>query len=408
MNTTSTQKGHKKTDRSNASDAVRILSPRQELAILRGHVYEFDSKYRSRDKTPEKDVWRPYRFAVRDVVIGIVVIRHNVKDNTLEVDFCLTEDPPFFEEYTGTKMVTLFLLSEAFMCGSSMGIQFSKNVKGKQVPPLIYDLAYLSGVQLKFSEKGQITPSEARQLYLNLTGFSDEVQDVIKLLAVEGKVRPERICYMVNNGIWNREEIEILLMGSTFPENALLGKIRWETLLLLENSLLQARTACLGGALLRKLAHREVIQAGKVVDLEANERVVETSFNYRYQALEITCTEVLEIPWLENGTQKIKPGDLVIARLVARERSSIKHFRKVDTASLKALVDSHDTKRKRPKKHYFVLLPLDASELDTSTLKKYRKDVKELGARLMIAPDPVSEYDKDAIARLEKSEVTRQ
>ncbi len=93
--------------------------------LLSAHVRRFEELLQRRD--PREKDWRPYRFAVRDAVIGVVVLRYQPKESILEVDVCITKDPEAFDGYSGTKLVTLFMLSEAYKSGSSMGMRFTKN-----------------------------------------------------------------------------------------------------------------------------------------------------------------------------------------------------------------------------------------------------------------------------------------
>jgi hypothetical protein len=79
-------------------------------------------------------LWRPYRFAVRDVIIGLVVVKHNRRDSLLEVDVCISTTLPQFEKHSGARLMTIFLLTEAFFCGGSMEIHFTRNVEGQKVP----------------------------------------------------------------------------------------------------------------------------------------------------------------------------------------------------------------------------------------------------------------------------------
>jgi hypothetical protein len=400
--------------------STKVLTPQEEMKHLQEHVKAFEREFLSKDRVPPKDAWRPHRFAMRDVILGIAVIRHNARsrkydpkrhletmfstgNNTLQVDFCLSENPPFLPEYEGTKILALFLLSEAFMCGSSMEIEFTPNVNGGRVPGLLYDLAFLNHVQLRHADRGRITPKEARQLYLNLTGFSEDVQTKIMELALGGEVKPERVCYMVNSGIWKREEIEILLMGSTFPDLALLGDIDFERYLLMENCMLQARTAVMGGTLLRKLAYREVLRDGKAVDVEATERILKARFNPEYHALEITCDEDLPIPWLDEDI-KVKAGQVVMVMLVSRDGTSTYLRKKADLELLGNMIENQTA---RPKKHFFLLLSVDAQDKDGAEYKKYKRRVEALEANLLLCPINVSDLDSDALQRLEKSKVTR-
>ena len=116
--------------------------------IYKKHVKRFGEAYLSKNKTPRNHVWRPYRFATRDVVIGNVVVRHSQGDNLLEVDVCLTHTPDIFEDYEAERVMLTFLLAEAFKCGGSIEIRFTKEVEGGEVPTNIRDFALWNEIYL--------------------------------------------------------------------------------------------------------------------------------------------------------------------------------------------------------------------------------------------------------------------
>lgn len=121
------------------------------------HVKKFEEEYLQTGKLPRNHVWRPYRFCSQDVVLGLIVVRHSVDNNCLEVDVCMTSDIPDFEEGSGAKVTASFLLTEAYKCGGSMEIRFSENVESHHVPLAICQLANKYGVKLEHVSKGLIT-----------------------------------------------------------------------------------------------------------------------------------------------------------------------------------------------------------------------------------------------------------
>ncbi len=139
---------------------------RESMAKLLKYLARYNSEYSVDGKLPKAYVWRPYRFALKDIVLGRVVIRHNRNDNTVDVAVCLCEDHPDFEDHNGTKFVCAFLLSEAFMCGSSMTIRFVKEeqVEGEtklqldKMPDAIIEYVNYLGVKLNHISDARITP----------------------------------------------------------------------------------------------------------------------------------------------------------------------------------------------------------------------------------------------------------
>lgn len=229
-----------------------IISP-DDKKLLEKHLQDFEQRFCDSSgeivKMPRDQHWRPVRFAVRDVIFGVLVLKHEAKNNIILVDFCLSDDPLEIDGYSGTKIATIFILSEAYKSGSSMGIRFTSNFgkESRQVPGKIYDLAYDYGVELKKASEGVITPKEARYLYLALTEFHPEVEKFVMELSLADRISPERICYMVHHLTYTKDEMESLLMGSEFPEHALLGEVTPEEYMLYRDAVLRLRDVVLGG-----------------------------------------------------------------------------------------------------------------------------------------------------------------
>lgn len=228
--------------------------------ILEKHVLSYNKNFISQGKQPRDKEWRPIRFAIRDVILAWVVARLQEKDNVIEVDVCLTYDPKAIPGRSGTKFALIYILSQAYKCGSSMGIRFTENVEGGTVPIEIVDMAKEYGVELKdeHTYNGVITPKAARHLYLALTELNSGAQAKVMELSVGDKVAPERICYMVHHGTYTKEEMESLLLGTEFPENILLGKVTPQESLLYNDVVLRGRDIVLGGMLDRTLRLKEV------------------------------------------------------------------------------------------------------------------------------------------------------
>ena len=281
------------------------------LNLLREHAVTFRKRF-SHGKLPKEQDWKPIRFAVRDVLLGAVVLRHDEKNNIVLVDVCVSEDPYEIEDYSGTRVVTIFILSEAYKYGSSMGIRFTTNF-GKQpsvVPGQIFDLAYNCGVELKKASEGVITPKEARHLYLALTEFSPQARECVMELSLADKVSPERVCYMVHHLTYTKEEMETILLGSEFPEHILLGKVTPEEYFLYQDVVLRTRDVVLGGMLDRTLKLKEVVgEDGGVVDLEENDRRISIGFDSRFFAKVYKTEEETPIPWTANRNLVIQAGE---------------------------------------------------------------------------------------------------
>ena len=373
-------------------------------ALLSAHVQQYQEMFVSKKQLPRTKDWRPVRFAVRDVLIGLTVFRQQTKDNVLEVDVCLTGDSE--EDYVGTKVVTIFLLSEAYQCGSSMGIRFTTDFgrKRSRVYPKIYDLSLDFGIQLKHAEEGVITPKEARHLYLALTEFSPQARERVMELSLADKVSPERICYMVHHLTYTKEEMETILLGTEFPENILLGKITPEECLLYQDVVLRTRDVVLGGMLDRTLKLKEVVgEDGTVVDLEDNDRRIAIGFDPRFFAKVYETEEETPIPWTVNHNLVIQAGERLVVMVRARDWADFEYYFAQDFAALQAMKEAYSDKLN----HFFLLVPRNVLDLEESVLENHRTQLAEIGVTLMVCPESVALLDREVIRRLRECETMR-
>jgi hypothetical protein len=58
-------------------------------------IGDFGYTRKSGDKMPRANVWRPYRFAVQDVIFADTVLRHSKELNCIEPDVFLTAEPRY-------------------------------------------------------------------------------------------------------------------------------------------------------------------------------------------------------------------------------------------------------------------------------------------------------------------------
>jgi len=375
------------------------------LKLFREHTIRFERRF-SHGKLPNEQDWRPVRFAFRDVLLGAVALRHDEKDNIVLVDVCVSEDLYEIEGWSGTKIVTIFILSEAYKCGSSMGIRFTSDF-GKQrgkVPGQIFDLADECGVELKKAGEGVITPKEVRHLYLALTELSPEAQKRVMELSLADKVSPERVCYMVHHLTYTKEEMEAILLGTEFPENILLGKVTPEEYLLYQDVVLRTRDVVLGGMLDRTLKLKEVVsEDGAVVDLEGTDRCITIGFDPRFFAKVYETQEETPIPWTVYQNWVIKADQRLVVMVRARDWADFRFYFDQDLKALKEMQRAYQDKAT----YHFLLTPRSILDLDEEELESYRKTLAEMNVTLMICPESVGLLDRDVMDRLRVCETMR-
>ena len=379
------------------------------LKNMESHVRQFEEKYLKVGKLPRNHVWRPYRFCVQDVAIGLVVVCHSLENNCLEVDVCLTSDVPEYEPDSGARMTSAFLLSEAYKCGGTMEIRFSEYVEGGRVPAALCRLARGLGVDLNHVADGRITPSEARQFYMALTGFSPGLRDQIVALSRQGRLSQERACYVVHHGVWTHPEVESIVFGSQRPDSIFSGDTLPEQRHLYVQDILHARAAILGGFLDRKLARRERVEGDVAIDLEDDTRRLDITFDPGFYAKIYQCDEDLPVPWLKGqsqGQEIVPAGHRLVALVRAREvsDSNLRFQRDLKVAS--ELVESF--RQQSLPAHIFILTPRDFEELPPDVRNPLLAAAILEGVGVMVCPETVASLDADASRRLTSSRILRQ
>lgn len=376
------------------------------LANFAIHQLAYENKFQSEGRQPRDIDWRPVRFAVRDVILFTVVTRLQMKDNIIEVDVFLTYDPEAIPGWSGTKFATIYILSQAYKSGSSMGIRFSRNVEGGRVPECILKMARWYGVSLKDEHvgKGVITPKEARSLYLALTEFSHEAMQRVMELSVANRVSPERVCYMVHHGTYTKEEMESLLLGTEFPEHILLGKVTPQEYLLYIDVVLRSRDIVLAGMLDRKLKLKEVVGAdGNVIDLEYYERQISIDFDPRFFAKVYETLEETPVPWTGTGDLAVKAGELMVVLVRGRDWADFKFYFDQDLEALQAMKSAFAGMPT----HFYMLVSRSVLDLEESESEDYIRRLLEVGVDLMVCPESVVLLDAEVIRRLRECETMR-
>lgn len=365
------------------------------------HLKNYEEHFRKKNKLPKNYDYRPYRWCSRDIVFALIVVRHNRQGNFLESDVCLIANPPQYINSSGARVALGFLLSEAFKCGGSMEIVFTNNVEGGRVPAYICDLAVEMGVKLTHVFEGHISPFEAKQLYLELAGFSKPVKDKIMSLAVEKKISPERACFVVMGGVWTLPEAESIILSAEEPERILASLSCPSDRQIYLGDLTLARMAVLGGILDRKMLKPELRENGEIVESEDEENIVEIGFEPEYFVKTYQAPVVLELPWT-NEKLKIIAGEKLYILVRVYTDSEMVRGVNGDVLCLEKLKRKNDRKGK-----YFLLLPRDFCDLDEGEQQKICKVLNDAGAGLMIAPETVASIDKEAIGRLTTGKVLR-
>ena len=77
------------------SETMMAIAPHVQhmMQVWTQHVDDFGYTRTASDKMPRADAWRPYRFAVQDILLALVSMRHAKALNCIEIDVFLAADP---------------------------------------------------------------------------------------------------------------------------------------------------------------------------------------------------------------------------------------------------------------------------------------------------------------------------
>lgn len=387
------------------------------LERLEQHIQRIGFQYDHQEggELPRSHIWRPYRFCVQDIVLGVTVIRHDISYNRLEVDVFLTADVPEYEADSGCRALALILLSDAYKSGGSMEIRFTRNVEGGRVPRELCELAEKLNVNLAHVTEGGITPKESKELYLALSEFRKELRDKIMALDESGKLSAVSAAYAVHRGVWTHQELESLLLSSRYPESFLKGSFPPEIWHLFYHDLIYCRTALMGGYLDRQLTRRDHVLSeehkGIIVELEDDERSVEIEFDPAYCAKVYKISdpdETISIPWVfhEDEIPKLSYGQKLKVLIRAHEFEDIEHYWQDD---LNRAIELKNRDSQNGLASFVCVMYLsDFKRLDPEFTGRIFAEFRKNGIPIIICPDFAAQLDQEIVRRMESVKVMRQ
>jgi hypothetical protein len=375
------------------------------LAVLESHIQRYNEMFHYEHKTggrlPANHDWRPYRYCIQDVLFGTVVVQHDRKYNRLKVDVFLTAEVSEYDPLAPAQALAAFLLSEAYKCGGSMEIQFTREVQGGQVPRQLQDLAASFGLNFENAEHGLITAQEAKSLYTALTGFTAGFKERLNNMEAEGLIKMVRACYVVHHGVWTREQVEMIVLGSEYPDRILSGVTHPNERHLYQHDLFHARAAVMCGMLDRSLNLRNRPEStGSEVELEDDFRPIKFGFDGINYVREVFCEEDLPLPWLvgKDSEHHIPAGVKFEVLIRARDGIDLKrHFA--------------DDLKQASKRHSQTNLPtflLIPAELNETEVKDLLIKCLTAGIGLLVCPETTINLDTEAAQKLSQSGVLRQ
>ncbi len=218
--------------------------------------FEHGESKGKKSKVPRTHKWRSYRITEHNSLLGLLTLKNSEAFNLCEVDVFLATEICELENGSVTEAMLLFILSDAVKCGGSLAIQFTSNGFNKQLPETICQVAKKHNIELKYLHTGMIAPDESRKLYLKLTPFSRISQKRIEEYSALGIFSIERVCYLVNHGIWTAEEMSGIIRCAQYPETIVNNHYIPEDGHLYTHGMFHGQAALLGDYLQKRLCKK--------------------------------------------------------------------------------------------------------------------------------------------------------
>lgn len=185
-----------------------------EVAERAGHLAE--------GKVPRGHELRPIRLASQNVIVGLAAIRHDARWEALDVQAFQTCEVPHLATHEPNRALATLVLCDAFRNGGTMEIRFDRHPE-RRVPASLRRYARAVGIELGAEEQAVITPEEARALFMAVTPMPSVLGNRVLSFCAASGIRPERLCYMLLEGIWSAVELEALLAWSEHAASVLRG-----------------------------------------------------------------------------------------------------------------------------------------------------------------------------------------
>ncbi|GEM_PF-2862714 len=252
-------------------------SDRERLPIFFDYIKQYEAESSRKDKG---NLWIPRRCAQQDWVLSVWVYR--IFNAKFEIALFLAEDCLLFVKDGGIVAALMYCLSDAYFHTGKMEIHFCGKAQNPTlktgyepvVPQSIVRVARTLGV---FIQEGSnvIPDSQGRDLYVKITGFSQELLELLQ----SHNIDLVRTCFIVNRRVWTCEQVELFVHYSHEPKGLLRGGINPELFLLYQHDLLLLRFALLAERF-KTLLEKSDVSDSLVIEstwLDMNKQLCSTS-----------------------------------------------------------------------------------------------------------------------------------
>jgi len=189
-------------------ETATAVPGKQPFVVADPHVVYYDAVLNSpwnqseEGILPSRDDWSTYRYAVKDIIVGIATHRYNRQTRRLEIRAYFIGEHPIFRELEPTKAMMIVLCSQAYQSGGTMGLFFEQGIPFDVRQLIEHHLGeQISGHQLLLPQDLSI------KLYATLSDFSPEMQARIEA----EEVPVELVCFNTYRGTWSSNHIKSLI-----------------------------------------------------------------------------------------------------------------------------------------------------------------------------------------------------
>jgi hypothetical protein len=184
-----------------------------EFVVADPHVVYYDAVMHSPwnhdggGHLPQKEDWSTYRYAVKDIILGIATHRFNKNSGRLEIRAYFVGEHPIFNELEPTKAMMIVFCCQSYQAGGTLEIMFEHGIP--------FDVRELIERTLKEVVSGHeyvLKKEIARKLFAALSDFSPAMQEHIHAQDKKGNGDLiEKVCYYTYRGTWSPGSIKSLV-----------------------------------------------------------------------------------------------------------------------------------------------------------------------------------------------------
>jgi hypothetical protein len=200
-------------DRETTSDCMTTYRLDSGFVVADPHVVYYDAVMHSPwdhdggGHLPQRGDWSTYRYAVKDIILGVATHRFNKNTRRLEIRAYFVGEHPIFKEMEPTKAMMIVFCCQSYQSGGTLELLFEHGI-----PFDVRELIERS-LGVVISGHSRVIESEvAKQLFAALSDFEPDMQK--RILAQDRGFRSdfmEKVCYNTYRGTWSPGHIKSLV-----------------------------------------------------------------------------------------------------------------------------------------------------------------------------------------------------